>query len=144
LKNSTPMPLSRMEIKIASETLELCQVEHFLKEVFIKNDVKPDIFFKALLCVNEAVINSIIHGNKFNPLKQVRIQSYSCKRFLYFRISDQGDGFDYENLPDPTALENLKKETGRGIYIIKKISDRTDFRQKGSIIEFKIELGGDD
>lgn len=138
------MPLNKMEIVISSDPMELNQVETFIKEIFVKNSLNTELFFKVMVCVKEAVTNSMMHGNKYSTNKQVRIQSYSCHKFLYFRIIDQGDGFDFLNLPDPTDIENLKKETGRGIYIIKTISNETGFKEKGNVIEFKIDLCGED
>jgi len=138
------MPLNKMEIDISSDPMEMGQVEDFIKEIFVRYSISMEIYFKVMVCVNEAVTNSIMHGNKYNNNKLVKIQSYSCHKYLYFRIIDQGEGFDFHCLPDPTDIENLKKETGRGIYIIRTISDETAFREKGNIIEFKIDLCGED
>jgi serine/threonine-protein kinase RsbW len=136
------MTLNRKEIKINSVTLNLNQVEMFLKDIFNRLKLHEDIFNKVLLCVNEAVINSISHGNRFDQNKIIVVQSFFCKEYLYFRIIDEGDGFDFNDLPDPTSEENIFKETGRGIFIIKNISDEISFQDKGNVIEFKIELNG--
>jgi len=136
------MALNKMQIKISSNTLQLREVESFIDELFKKFDIKNDLYYKVLICVNEAVVNSITHGNKYDENKKVIIQSFSCQGYLYFRISDEGDGFNFNDLQDPTTIENLYKETGRGIYIIKNISDKITFREKGNIIEFKIKLNG--
>jgi serine/threonine-protein kinase RsbW len=136
------MTLNRKEIKISSVSLNLNQVESFVKEIFDYLKLRKELFFKVLICVNEAVINSISHGNRYDESKIVVVQSFFCTEYLYFRIIDEGEGFDYSLLPDPTTCENIYKETGRGIYIIKNITDEITFREKGNIIEFKIKLNG--
>jgi serine/threonine-protein kinase RsbW len=136
------MDLNRKEIKISSGSLNLYKVELFVKEIFDYLELRTELFNKVLLCVNEAVVNSISHGNRFDQNKIVIIQSFFCNEYLYFRIVDEGEGFDYHDLADPTAYENIFKETGRGIFIIKNISDEITFREKGKVIEFKIKLNG--
>ncbi len=136
------MPLNKKEIVISSDTTELKVVENFLSEIFRTYQIDEELYQKVLVCLNEAVTNSIMHGNKFDERKQVRIESFTCNKFLYFRVIDEGDGFDYNNLPDPTNVENLRKESGRGIFIIKNMSNGIFFREKGNIVEFKIEKGG--
>jgi serine/threonine-protein kinase RsbW len=134
------MALSKMEIQICSDTLNLKEVESFIKEMFVKYALQTELFYKVLICVNEAVVNSIMHGNKYDENKVVKIQSFACLKFLYFRIMDEGEGFDFKSLDDPTEIKNIYKESGRGIYIIKSISNSIYFREKGNIIEFKIKL----
>ncbi len=129
-----------MEIKISSSRLQLNEVENFIKELFTSFKIREELFFKTQICVNEAVVNSIMHGNKFDENKVVTISSFTSNNYLYFSITDEGEGFDFNELPDPTRVENIFKETGRGIFIIKNISDEIVFRDKGNIIEFKIKL----
>ncbi len=136
------MPLNKKEIVISSDTTELKVVETFLYEIFRTYQIDEDLYLKVLVCLNEAVTNSIMHGNKFDERKQVRIESFTCNKYLYFRVIDEGDGFDYTHLPDPTTVDNILKESGRGIFIIKNMSDGIFFREKGNIVEFKIEKGG--
>jgi serine/threonine-protein kinase RsbW len=136
------MVLNKKEIKISSVSKNLDQVELFLENIFEKLGIRKELFYRVLLCVNEAVINSISHGNRFDQNKIVIVQSFFCKKYLYFRIIDEGEGFDFNGLADPTNSENILKENGRGIYIIKHISDEIIFREKGNIIEFKIKLNG--
>lgn len=129
-----------MEIKISSSRLQLNEVENFIRKLFEKFKIRDELFFKTQVCVNEAVVNSIMHGNKFDENKLVTISSFTVKSYLYFSIADEGEGFDFNDLPDPTHVDNIFKETGRGIFIIKNISEEIVFREKGNIIEFKIKL----
>lgn len=134
----------RIEIEILSDTMELEQVESFIRDLFCRYALPDDVFCKVLVCVNEAVINSIMHGNKYDGNKKVKIQVFTVGDHLYFRIADEGEGFNFRELPDPTASENLLKESGRGLYIIQNISEDIVFSEKGNIIEFKIRLSGED
>jgi serine/threonine-protein kinase RsbW len=136
------MTLSRKEITISSDPKNLELVENFVSEILDFMNLGLELRSKVLVCLNEAVFNSIAHGNRFERDKKVIIQSYVCSRFLYFRIIDEGSGFDFSNLPDPTSEENKYKEEGRGIYIIRKISDGIIYKDKGNIVEFKINTDG--
>lgn len=136
-------PRNKMEIQITSDTLNLNKVENFISKMFQKYNIDMELINKVLICVNEAVVNSIEHGNKYDKRKAVIIKSYFCHNFLYFKVIDEGAGFDFSEIPDPTADENLCKESGRGIFIIKNISEAIGFKEKGNIIEFKIKSGGE-
>jgi serine/threonine-protein kinase RsbW len=136
------MSLNRKEITISSDPKNLELVENFVSEILDLLNLGLELRSKVLVCLNEAVFNSIAHGNKFEKDKKVIIQSYICSKYLYFRIIDEGLGFDFRNLPDPTSDENKHKEEGRGIFIIRKISDGIIYKDKGNIVEFKINTGG--
>lgn len=130
----------KKEIVISSDTLNLNQVEFFIEEIFDFLHLDKSILNKVLLCVNEAVINSISHGNRYDENKKVTVQSFFCREYLFFRVIDEGSGFNFSDLPDPTDEENIKKFCGRGIFIMKKISDAIFFREKGNVVEFKIKI----
>jgi serine/threonine-protein kinase RsbW len=124
---------------IQSEISELKKVERFIHDVIEEYNLNKKYFNKIYLCVSEAVINSIKHGNKNNKQKKVSI-GIDCKNHvLELRIEDEGDGFEIKNIQDPTRYENIKNESGRGIFIIKNMSDKLEFNKKGNRIQFNIE-----
>lgn len=125
---------------IQSDRKELKKVENFIRLLFKEENLPEESFNKVLLCVSEAVINSIEHGNKNIKGKSVTIEVSCRNKELYITVTDEGDGFNYSEVADPTLKENIKNETGRGIYIMKSISDKVDFREAGKCVEFKIEL----
>jgi serine/threonine-protein kinase RsbW len=80
-------------------------------------------FNNLLVASIEAVTNAIVHGNKNNPEKEVRIRIENLKSRIKVEVMDEGEGFNPDKVPDPTLPENLLKESGRGIYIMKMLTD---------------------
>lgn len=124
---------------IKSDQSELQRVEEFIHEVFVFYAFPDNCFKKVLLCITEATINSIIHGNKSDHGKKVEL-NVDCKtHIISVSITDEGEGFDFRTIPDPTSKENLLKESGRGIHIIKSIAKTFSFNKKGNSMQFQIE-----
>jgi serine/threonine-protein kinase RsbW len=127
-------------LAIQSDKKELIKVEQFLR-LYFKSKNLPEYFFnKVFLCVSEAVINSIEHGNKMNNHKKVTIEASCVNNDLSIEVSDEGEGFNYNDVPDPTTTENIYNETGRGIFIMKSICNKLNFKDEGKCVEIKIEL----
>lgn len=124
---------------INSNQSELKRVEAFLKDIFVEYKLPEKNFNKVLLCVSEAIINSIVHGHKQKEEKKILIQVISEETDVKITITDEGEGFDITSIADPTTKSNLKKESGRGIHIIKSISDKLDFNEKGNSLQFQIK-----
>ncbi len=93
--------------------------------------------FEIKLCVEEAVRNAIVHGNKSDPKRQVRLCYWMDKDVLNIEIEDEGAGFNHELVKDPTKEENLLRTSGRGVFLIKKLMDKVEFNTKGNIIIMK-------
>lgn len=124
---------------IKSDSSELKRTENFLRNFFIRNKLSEDSFNRVFLCLSEAVINSIQHGNQNDKNKQISIHAKCHDESVSIRICDEGDGFDFNSVVDPTKPGNLKKESGRGIHIIKSLSKEIKFKEEGKCIQFKIE-----
>ncbi len=75
------------------------------------------------------------HGNANDRSKNVFLSLFLDSSMIRFVIKDEGSGFNYENLPDPTAPENIEKLGGRGIFLMKHLSDEVDFKDNGRIVE---------
>lgn len=123
---------------IKSEEEEIKKVEVFLREIFDQHQLPNGCFNKVYLCVSEAVHNSIIHGNKQILHKQIEVYVNCKEKLLNVAVKDEGEGFNIENIPDPTQPENIKKESGRGLHIIKSISQFVTFNEKGNSMQFQI------
>ena len=91
------------------------------------------------MCVSEAIINAIKHGNKNDLDKEVSIIVDCDRQEIKIEVEDEGDGFDVKGVKDPTLKENIKKESGRGIFIIKNLSEEIEFNEKGNRVQFKME-----
>lgn len=115
-------------------------VQPFVEEVTQDIDINQDTYGNILVSLTEAVNNAIRHGNCCEEGKQVEVDIRQKENDLTFRVSDEGTGFDYDNLPDPLAPENLEKAGGRGIFLMRALSDDINFMDNGSTIEMKFRL----
>jgi serine/threonine-protein kinase RsbW len=88
-----------------------------------------------MISVTESVNNAIKHGNQNDNSKNVSITLSLDESQITFRVEDEGAGFDYEDLPDPTAPENIEKPGGRGIFLMKHLADEVVFSESGSIVD---------
>lgn len=88
----------------------------------------------VLVAVSEAVTNAIEHGNAFDDKKGVKISYSLSDNAMSIKIDDDGAGFDFNNIPNPTALENIENERGRGVYLIRNLSDHAEFHNNGSTV----------
>ena len=118
-------------LSIPSNFNSLNQVESLIDEVCEKLEVKEDYYGNVLIAVTEAVNNAIIHGNKMKSDLNVDVHVGDKETDFCFKVKDDGEGFDYKNLPDPTAPENLEKENGRGIYLMRSLAESVEFDDLG-------------
>lgn len=105
--------------------------EDLVDDVCRTNNVHEDHFGNVLIAVTEAVNNAIHHGNLEDEAKKVTIDVKKAAKDLCFIVKDEGKGFDFNNLPDPTAPENIEKENGRGIFLMKSLADDVQFENNG-------------
>lgn len=129
-------------MELNSQPESLSAVEKIVEDVKNKFKVNEDSYGNMLVALTEAVSNAIYHGNQLNPKKKINLSYQFSDGSLSFTIVDEGTGFDYYNLPDPTAPENLEKECGRGIFLMKHLSDQVIFSENGRVVElyFKIPV----
>ncbi len=128
------------KLVIKSDVKNISTVENLIDEIVEKNNISSEIYGKALLAVIECVNNAIIHGNKSDISKDVTIKYDITDKELIFNISDQGPGFDFHSLPDPTLPENILKVSGRGIFLMKNLSDKLEFNDLGNEISIFFNL----
>jgi len=124
---------------IKSDVDELKKVEDFIINIFNENKLELKYFNKIYLCVSEAVLNSIKHGNKNDLKKNVLIKIACNTEQFKIQVEDEGDGFDINKIKDPTKRRNIKNEEGRGIFIITKLSERIEYNKKGNLVQFNID-----
>jgi serine/threonine-protein kinase RsbW len=89
-----------------------------------------DELMKIGMAVRESMVNAVVHGNRYNLHKKVHFSvAHSGERYI-IRIADEGEGFDFEALPDPLAPENLMRASGRGIFLIRSFMDEFEMRRR--------------
>lgn len=110
-------------LEIESDPNNLITVEEFVNYFTVDLNIDPDKLSGLLLAVTEATTNAIIHANKCDINKKVKIKVELIERQLFIHIFDEGKGFDPSKVPDPTQPENLLKDSGRGLYLMKVYMD---------------------
>ena len=130
----------RKNLNIPSEIANLRLVEKAIDELSLELDLSDEIYGNVLVATMEATNNAIVHGNKADPSKKVRIDIQSGEREVKVLIEDQGEGFDHWSIPDPTAPENIEKINGRGIFLMERLSDEILYLNEGRIVELKFKL----
>lgn len=119
-------------LSIPSELNNLPVVESMIDKACQTVGIDEDMYGNVLIAVTEAVNNAIIHGNSMSVGKEVKLEFYETNDGFGFTICDEGIGFDHEHLPDPTAPENIEKENGRGIFLMRNLADEVLFNDKGN------------
>jgi serine/threonine-protein kinase RsbW len=115
-------------------------IESFIDNAKEKFHLDDDIYGNIMIAVTEAVNNAIKHGNNGNKTKNVHLSLALQESMIKFIVMDEGSGFNYENLPDPTSPENLEKPGGRGIFLMKHLSDEVQFKENGRIVELSFYI----
>jgi serine/threonine-protein kinase RsbW len=123
--------MNTISIQVPSLVENIRMIESFIDNAKEKFDLDDDIYGNIMIAVTEAVNNAIKHGNSNDRAKNVHLSLALDESMIKFIIKDEGIGFDYGNLPDPTSPENLEKPGGRGIFLMKHLSDEVEFKDKG-------------
>jgi serine/threonine-protein kinase RsbW len=105
------------------------EVEAAADKMAEKAGLDEDDRFRLAMAVREAAVNAVLHGNEYDPSKQISVSLENTGKSLVISIADQGKGLDPESLPDPLAPENILRGTGRGIFLIRSFMDEVHFRQ---------------
>jgi serine/threonine-protein kinase RsbW len=105
------------------------EVEEAAERLATEAGIGEDERFHVTMAVREATVNAVLHGNEYDPGRQIDVAFENTGADFIFTIADQGRGFDPDHLPDPLAPENLLRGTGRGIFLIRSLMDEVHFRQ---------------
>ncbi|MCC6816219.1 MAG: ATP-binding protein [Saprospiraceae bacterium] len=127
-------------IKIPSRTHNIILIQSYVEEIFSKYHLDQNYFGDVLTTLTEAVNNAIIHGNREDENKFVHLHLKKTKKCLIFRISDEGEGFNPNNVPDPTTEEKLDCCGGRGVFLMNKLSHGINYLNNGSTVEIMFNL----
>lgn len=132
--------LPQYKLEIASSPENIVQLEPYLEDLRSEFNISEDIYGNIIVVLTEAVNNSIIHGNKCDALKKVDVSFTKKDNSLIFTIKDDGEGFDHNILPDPTSPENIENPSGRGVFLMKHLSDLIIFSNHGRTIEVHFRI----
>jgi serine/threonine-protein kinase RsbW len=132
--------IDNIQIQIPSLPENIRIVESFIDNAKDQYQLNDDIYGNIMIAVTESVNNAIVHGNKSDSKKNVHLQLALEKSLIKFIIEDEGSGFNYNDLPDPTLPENISKPGGRGIFLMKNLCDEVSFKKEGRIAELSFYL----
>ena len=105
------------------------QAEELALDMARKAGFDEEDLHKIAMSVRETMVNAVVHGNRYSAHKKVHVSVSQSTGRLQVIIADQGEGFELEELPDPLAEENLLRNSGRGIFLIKAFMDEVKVRR---------------
>jgi serine/threonine-protein kinase RsbW len=127
-------------LQLPSKPESITLLEALIEKIADKHQVSEDTFANMMTCLNEIAINAIVHGNKLDESKKVIVNAEVDAKRVIWTVTDEGPGFDYDHLPDPTAVENLENLTGRGVFIVKQLADQCVFNSTGNEVELHFKI----
>jgi serine/threonine-protein kinase RsbW len=127
-------------LNISSKIENLTIVEKAVDEISAECNLNSELYGNVLIATIEAANNAILHGNQLDENKKVDIVFNIENKYLTITIKDQGKGFDFKGVPDPTAPENIEKINGRGIFLMERLADQISFYENGSKVELVFNI----
>ncbi len=127
-------------LKLASDPSNITKVEKYVSQIADRYKLDQEKHTNMLISLTEAVNNAIIHGNKQDRSKTVSIKLAQTRSGLAVRVSDQGCGFNYDQLPDPTSPERLCECGGRGVFLMNQLCDKIRYINGGSTVEMQFKI----
>ena len=128
------------KISLASETKSLLVLEEWINKLCDLYQISVEQYGNVLIAITEAVNNAIIHGNKNMANKKTDIEYNIDNQTITFTVFDEGTGFDFNDLPDPTSPENIEKPQGRGIFLMNHLADEVNFIENGNVVQLKFSI----
>ena len=130
----------KTSLSFESDINNIKPIEKFIDSLCSEYNISEEVYGNILIATLEAAKNAIVFGNENDKSKPVGISAYTVDDCLIISVKDSGKGFDYDNLPDPTLPENIEKLSGRGVFLIKNLTDKTEFLDNGSRIKMTFNL----
>jgi serine/threonine-protein kinase RsbW len=122
---------------------DLKKVNPFVEKVFKQIGIlarNKEQAYQVKLALEEALTNAIRHGNLLDPAKWVQVRIKADRKQVILDVHDQGKGFAYQSIPDPTRKENAAKPSGRGIFLIHRNMDAVEFYDRGAGLRMSKDL----
>ncbi|MHC4640992.1 MAG: ATP-binding protein [Planctomycetota bacterium] len=131
MASETPNSHSAVVESTSSAVTSVCEV--ILSKLLKSNFGEEDIF-AVHLALEEAFINAVKHGNKMDAVREVKIEYSVAPDRIEVRVTDGGEGFDPDAVPDPRYGENLYKPEGRGLFLMRSYMDEVTFNERGNSV----------
>ncbi len=122
------------EITITSDLAEARRVQEQIEEALQASSYTEHDIFAIKLALEEALVNAIKHGNQMDPDKRVFVVYNVTTERFDIRITDEGAGFNPEDVPDPTAIENLERPCGRGLLLMRGFMTEVEYHGRGNVV----------
>lgn len=132
--------MNTLQIQIPSIPENIRIIESFIDNAKDRFELNDDIYGNIMIAVTESVNNAIVHGNKGQQTKNVTLKLSLEENVIRFNVMDEGSGFDFQKLPDPTSPDNLDKPGGRGIFLMKHLCDEVSFKNNGCEVELSFYI----
>ena len=129
-----PGPMTPTEVTIPSDPAEARRVQDAIEEDLRANRFTDHEIFGIKLALEEALVNAIKHGNQMDRSKKVHVSYQVVPERFDVLITDEGPGFDPEDVPDPTAVENLERPCGRGLMLMRHYMNEVSFGAGGNSV----------
>lgn len=129
--------MKKLSLEIESKRNNIKQVEELMLEANKACQLSEEAYGKMMIAVTEIAMNAIVHGNHEDTTKKVKVNVECADETITIIITDEGEGFEINDLPDPTTTENILDAHGRGIFIAKAMVEKFDYKHtEGKGTEF--------
>ena len=122
--------MEKIHITLESTLQSVDEAETMVMEQANQVGFDDDEQHQIGMAVRECMVNAVVHGNRYNKKKQVHLDVERTGTGIAVTIGDEGEGFDLSSLPDPTSPENLLRQSGRGILLIRAFMDEFDLHPR--------------
>ncbi len=116
------------------------EIQPYVDRIVQKYQIGSDLYGNILISLTEAITNAIVHGNQADHSKKVHVNSIFEQNAIRVKVQDEGEGFDFEDVPDPTDPMNILTLNGRGVFLMHQLSDNVEFSNNGSTVEIQFKL----
>lgn len=131
------------KLTLDSRPENISSIERFVEEICDYYNINDTYFGNILIALTEAFNNALVHGNNSDASRKIQIVFESKPKGLSFTVSDEGTGYNPDEVPDPLDLDiDFNSQTGRGLFLIRSLSDKVELNKEGSSVEMFFRISG--
>lgn len=132
--------MKKRSLNLKSVSSEIHRLEKFTEELCDAYNINNSYFGNILVALTEAFENAMIHGNKNDPSRHIHVSFESRPKGFLFEVRDEGQGFDFLNIPDATDVEGNPEGKGTGLFLIRSLADEVSFADHGRCIRMLFSI----